>query len=228
MLTDFNHTKAPRTAQADVCIIGAGAAGITLARGLTGQGLRILLLESGGLDFGPESAALGVGENIGSTYYPLEDSRLRFFGGTTNIWGGRCIPLDDIDFQVRDWVAHSGWPIAAGELAEGYRAAHRDLGIGAPDSGVREEGQWGAAALSMDADRFMSRYWRFDRQRERFHAKRTQDVLKVPDIEVLINATAVRIQAHGDQPGLDHVLVCNASGQAARIRANTYVLACGG
>ena len=228
MLNDFNQAKAPRTAHADVCIIGGGPAGITLARGLTGQGLRILLLESGGLDFGPESAALGVGENIGSTYYPLEDSRLRFFGGTTNIWGGRCVPLDDIDFQARDWVAHSGWPIEAAELAEGYRAAHRDLDVGAPDSGASDEGQWGAAALSMDANRFMSRYWRFDRQRERFHAKRTQDVLKAPDIEVLINATAVRIQAHADRSGLDHLLVRNASGQTARIQANTYVLACGG
>ncbi|MXY06012.1 MAG: GMC family oxidoreductase [Gammaproteobacteria bacterium] len=228
MLTDFAQARAPRTAQADVCIIGAGAAGITLARGLSGQGLRILLLESGGLDYGPESAALGVGENIGAAYYPLEDSRLRFFGGTTNIWGGRCAPLDDIDFQARGWVAHSGWPIDGGELAEGYSAAHRDLGVGAPDSGAKEEGQWGAAALSLDADRFMSRCWRFDTQRERFHAKRTQDVLKAPDIETLINATAVGIRAHPNRSGLDHVLVRHAGGQAAKIKANSYVLACGG
>ena len=228
MLTDFAHAKAPRTAQADVCIIGAGAAGITLARGLSDQGLRILLLESGGLDYGPESAALGVGENIGAAYYPLEDSRLRFFGGTTNIWGGRCAPLDDIDFQARDWVAHSGWPIDGGELAEGYRAAHRDLGVGAPDGGTEEAGQWGAAALSLDADRFMSRCWRFDTQRERFHAKRTQDVLKAPDIETLINATVVGLQAHPNRAGLDHVLVRHAGGPAAKIKANAYVLACGG
>ena len=228
MLTDFAQARAPRTAQADVCIIGAGAAGITLARGLSGQGLRILLLESGGLDYGPESAALGVGENVGAAYYPLEDSRLRFFGGTTNIWGGRCAPLDHIDFQARDWVAHSGWPIDGGDLAEGYRAAHQDLGVGAPDSSAEEEGQWGAAGLSMDADRFMSRCWRFDTQRERFHAKRTQDVLKAPDIETLINATAVGIQAHPNRSGLDHVLVRHAGGQVAKIKANAYVLACGG
>ena len=228
MLTDFAQAKAPRTAKADVCIIGAGAAGITLARGLSGQGLRILLLESGGLDYGPESAALGVGENVGAAYYPLEDSRLRFFGGTTNIWGGRCAPLDKIDFQARGWVAHSGWPIEPGELAEGYRAAHRDLGVGPADRGSEEQGQWGAAALSMDASRFMSRFWRFDTQRERFHAKRTQDVLKATDVEVLINATAVLLQAKPYRPGLDHVLVRGAGGQSAKIKASTYVLACGG
>ncbi len=232
MLTDFTHAKSPRTAQADVCIIGAGAAGITLARGLTGQGLRILLLESGGLDYSPETAALGVGDNIGSAYYPLEDSRLRFFGGTTNIWGGRCVPLDDIDFQARDWVAHSGWPIKASELADGYRAAHEDLEVAMPtgsrDSDAESEQPWGAAALSMDANRFMSRCWRFDRQRERFHAKHTQDVLKASDIETLINATAVRIQANPQRSGIEHVLVRNAGGRIAKITANAYVLACGG
>ena len=228
MLTDFNQAQAPRTAPADVCIIGAGAAGITLARGLARRGLRILLLESGGLDYSPESAALGVGENIGAAYYPLEDSRLRFFGGTTNIWGGRCAPLDNIDFQARDWVAHSGWPIEAKELADGYQAAYLDLGIGSPDRGANDEGQWGTAALSLEANRFTSRFWRFDTQRERFHAQRAQDVLKAPDVEVLTNATAVRLQASPERSGLDHILVRNASGHSAKIKANTYVLACGG
>ena len=228
MLTDFANTNAPRTARADVCIIGAGAAGITLARGLSGQGLRILLLESGGLDYSPECAALGAGDNIGSDYYPLADSRLRFFGGTTNIWGGRCAPLDEIDFEARDWVAHSGWPIAGEALEAGYRAAHRDLGLGAPDRSAAEEGQWGAAALSMDVNRFRSRCWRFDTLRERFSAKRTQDVLKAPDIEVLINATAVHLAANSTRSGLDHVLVRNASGHEARISADTFALACGG
>ena len=228
MLTDFARTAAPRTDVADVCIIGAGAAGITLARGLSGQGLRILLLESGGLDYHPASAGLGVGENVGAAYYPLEDSRLRFFGGTTNIWGGRCVPLDDIDFQARDWVAHSGWPIDGGELTAGYRAAHQDLGVAAPSSAGDREGQWGAAALSMDGARFMSRCWRFDTQRERFHATRTQDVLKAPDIETLINATAVSIHAQPNRPGINHVLVRHGGGQAAQVRAKMYVLACGG
>ncbi|MCY4344336.1 MAG: GMC family oxidoreductase [Gammaproteobacteria bacterium] len=228
MLTDFAQAKAPRAAPADICIIGAGAAGITLARGLSGQGLRILLVESGGLDYGPESAALGVGENVGAAYYPLEESRLRFFGGTTNIWGGRCVPLDEIDFAARDWVAHSGWPIEAKELADGYRAAHADLGLGAPDDGADAQRRWGAPALSMNAARFTSRCWRFDRQRERFHAKQTQDVLKAPDVETLINATATCLQANPDRSGLDHVLVRNADGHSARIKARAYVLACGG
>ena len=228
MLTDFAQAKAPRAAPADICIIGAGAAGITLARGLSGQGLRILLVESGGLDYGPESAALGVGENVGAAYYPLEESRLRFFGGTTNIWGGRCVPLDEIDFAARDWVAHSGWPIEAKELADGYRAAHADLGLGAPDDGADAQRRWGAPALSMNAARFTSRCWRFDRQRERFHAKQTQDVLKAPDVETLINATVTCLQANPDRSGLDHVLVRNADGHSARIKARAYVLACGG
>ncbi len=45
---------------------------------------------------------IGVGENVGAAYYPLEDSRLRFFGGTTNIWGGRWSPAASCICQRQD------------------------------------------------------------------------------------------------------------------------------
>ena len=110
---------------ADVCIVGAGAAGITLARTLSRQGRRILLLEAGGRDYEPEIAALGAGENLGFPYYDIEDSRLRFFGGSTAVWGVRCVELDEIDFETREWVPQSGWPFAKRELASYYGSARR-------------------------------------------------------------------------------------------------------
>lgn len=59
-------------------------------------------------------------------YYQLEETRLRFFGGTVNIWGGRCAPLDDIDYQRRPWVSHSGWPITAEDLTPYFERVQRD------------------------------------------------------------------------------------------------------
>src|SRR5690349_5946958 len=112
MLVDLQHGgDAPAHFDADVAIIGAGAAGLTACRRLLAQGLRVILLESGGLDYERTTAALNEGHNVGHPYYDLEDSRLRFFGGSTAIWGGRCAELNPIDFQRRDWVPHSGWPI---------------------------------------------------------------------------------------------------------------------
>ena len=63
--------------ETDVCIIGGGAAGITLAREFIGQPYRVCLLESGGLEFEPETQALYKGENVGRSYFPLDASRLR-------------------------------------------------------------------------------------------------------------------------------------------------------
>ncbi|MEA3064314.1 MAG: hypothetical protein QOJ27_753, partial [Sphingomonadales bacterium] len=91
--------------------IGAGAAGISLAPRLLKRGRRVVLLESGGLDYEAPAADLNAGENEGEAYYQLEDSRLRFFGGTTAILGGRCAELDPIDLEARDYVPHSGWPL---------------------------------------------------------------------------------------------------------------------
>jgi len=108
MLYDLHDLTDASVLESDVCIVGAGAAGISLARELSRLGHRVCLLESGGLDFDNQTQALFEGKNIGFDYYELAHSRLRFFGGTTNIWGGRCALLDNIDFEARDWVPFSG------------------------------------------------------------------------------------------------------------------------
>src|SRR5690349_2599051 len=110
MLIDLRD-GGPELLEADVAIIGSGAAGMTIARSLLERGLSVLLLESGGLDYERETADLNRGDNVGEPYYELERSRLRFFGGTTAIWGGRCAEFDPIDLERREWVPHSGWPI---------------------------------------------------------------------------------------------------------------------
>ena len=228
MLIDFAKADVGAALDADLCIVGAGAAGITLARGLTGRGLRVCLLESGGFDHDPLTQSLGVGENVGMPYYELQDSRLRFFGGTTNIWGGRCAPLDAIDFEKRDWVAHSGWPISRDDLAAGYEAAHRDLDIGRFEYGEALRQALGAEPPPFDPDRFTTAFWRFDDFRERFSARRCQDLIDSADIRILIHANAVHLQARPDAKRLDHILISSLGGRTAKIRADAYVLACGG
>ena len=108
MLTDLENATEDMVLDAEVCIVGAGAAGVALARDLMHAGRDICLLESGGMDYEEDTQSLFDGENIGMEYYDLDHARLRFFGGTTNIWGGRNITLDRIDFEKRDWVPHSG------------------------------------------------------------------------------------------------------------------------
>src|SRR5687768_4178384 len=112
MLLDLDEAAAPVSRQTEVCVIGAGAAGICLARRLLAAGHEVMLLESGGVDFERAISDLNAGSSVGRDYYPLDHSRLRFFGGTTAIWGGRCAELDPIDLEERDWVPGSGWPLS--------------------------------------------------------------------------------------------------------------------
>src|SRR5262249_21010222 len=73
--------------ETDLCIIGSGAAGITVAREFAGSRVRVCLLEAGGLSVDPQVAERSVIDSVGRNYPQKDGSRLRLFGGTTNHWG---------------------------------------------------------------------------------------------------------------------------------------------
>lgn len=128
--SSLNHGE---IVECDVCVAGAGAAGITLALELEGSGLDICLLEAGGWE--PPSvddAHPYAGESIGEPYNLLV-TRLRYFGGTTNHWGGWCMPLDPIDFRARTFVPLSGWPFGRSALEPYYARAARICEIDPPE-----------------------------------------------------------------------------------------------
>jgi choline dehydrogenase-like flavoprotein len=103
----------------DVCVVGSGPAGITLARALAEHGRTVGLFEGGGRDFSTDSQELYGGDIVGEGYRPLDETRLRFFGGTSNHWSGVCRALDECDFAPRPANPNSGWPISKSDL-DGY------------------------------------------------------------------------------------------------------------
>jgi choline dehydrogenase-like flavoprotein len=125
------RTAAPRLEiDTDLCIIGAGAAGIAIAREFAGTRVRVTLLESGGRTPDAATQSLYRGTSMAQKYFRLDTTRSRYFGGSTNCWMGFCRPLDADDFEARDWIPHSGWPFDRAFLEPYYRRAQRVCGLG--------------------------------------------------------------------------------------------------
>src|SRR6478735_6413001 len=132
MLIDGRRLPENETICADFCIIGAGAAGLTVCNELAGAGLQVLLLEAGGRKHDKTVQAFYDGQSLSPQIHaPPSMYRQRRFGGTTTIWGGRCVPLDARDFEYRDWVPNSGWPLQRDEIEDYYRRAMIYLEAGA-------------------------------------------------------------------------------------------------
>ncbi len=131
MLIDATELTESSRLESDVVIAGGGVAGIALARQLADAGLSVLVLESGGEKPEQRTQALYQGTMTmggpGNDARPLNEyllsSRLRCFGGSGNVWGGKCAPLDPVDFDKRDWIRYSGWPIDRAALQPFYDRA---------------------------------------------------------------------------------------------------------
>ena len=138
MIVDLNKVEDPDVffEKFDLCIIGAGAAGVTIAQNLNGENFSVCLIEAGGEGYSYESQKrydgnwsneiFGQKQNINSR---LLSDRLRYFGGTTNHWTGRCRRFDKIDFKKRSWIPNSGWPINHKDLITYYKEAENILDL---------------------------------------------------------------------------------------------------
>jgi len=232
MIKDFNDAAIGKTLEADVCIVGAGAAGITIAHALMNKGLDVLLLESGG-QF-PDQATtdlntLTVDEDTdanvtGTRFNPNNACRQRFFGGTTNHWAGWCRPLDEIDFESRAWIPNSGWPISRSDLEPYYQAANTYCDLQNPiftaaQSGLQDLPNYSSSKLE-------SMFWSFSTP-TRFGQKYRAELESSSNVTVLMHANAVEIATDPSETKVNSIVIRSLSGNHAVIRANRYIIATG-
>ena len=224
---DFDATDFD-TFDSDVCIIGAGVAGIALAERLLASGRSVTILESGGPDYDPATAQLNAGKNVGEEYYPLDHARLRLFGGTAAIWGGRIAELDPIDFEKRAWVPHSGWPIGYDDLRDYYREARTQFGLPPEKPGSNDLQSAGVDLPAFDGDQLDLRLWTFDMRIDRFTFSRRTKLLQHPRCKIFTYATVTRIDTDPEGAQVTGLEVQSLHGRRATFHARSYILAAGG
>lgn len=212
----------------DICIVGAGAAGITMALELARRHIDTCLLESGGLQSDAETQALYEGVNAGRSYFDLASSRLRFFGGTTNHWAGVCAPLDPIDLEKRDWVPHSGWPIAYEELAAYYERARRycELDTGSEKGSFNLEPE-DDRAIPFDRDRIRTCTLSFSPP-TRFGDAYREELEGLEALRVYLHANALEIEPEREGRRVRRIRFATLEGSHFFVHARQFVLATGG
>jgi choline dehydrogenase-like flavoprotein len=119
MICEIEQLETERLA-VDVCIVGAGAAGLTVARELDGGPLRVVVLEAGRRRWNDATQALYRTEVVGLPHGGVHGYRVRGLGGSTVAWAGQVLPFFDIDFERRDWIPRSGWPLSRDDLEPEY------------------------------------------------------------------------------------------------------------
>jgi choline dehydrogenase-like flavoprotein len=211
----------------DICIVGAGAAGIAIAMEFLGTPTRVVLLEGGGFDLEAPVQALYRGDVVGRPYYPLDATRLHYFGGTTGHWGGYCAPLDPIDFTTRAWVPHSGWPITRAQLDPFYARAHPLLDLGPFDyrSSYWEQTDARRTPLPLDRTVLEEKVWQFSAP-TRFGSKFRRALVDAPNVHLYTHANVVEVVANDSARAIDTVQVRQFDGRTLRVRAAQFVLAC--
>jgi len=215
----------------DLCIVGAGAAGITLAREFIGSGFQVCLLEAGGLEFDVETQSLYKGENLGFDDYPLDASRLRFLGGATNHWNGNIWPLFPDDFEKRDWIPDSGWPISRRDLDPYYEKA-------AVIAELKGPYQWDPAQMTqylqgIYSDKRLTSNTVLDRcffqhsPPTRFGTTYRKDLETATNVQTYLYANAIGLQATDNGEAVNGVTVKCLDGRQVTFRARYVVLAAG-
>ena len=206
--------------EADICVIGAGAAGITLARDLQSSGKTVAVLEGGGMDITAESQALYSGDVVGHPYTPLDRDRLRFFGGTTNHWSGSCKPFQSDEFD--------GWPFGADVMDAYYRRAQIVCQLGQYTYNPEDWGTAEATPIRLLAEsRLKNGIFQYSPPTQ-FGSVYGKELAAAQSLTVYLNANVIEIETRVDTSAVTSLRVACFGGKLLRARARHYVLATGG
>ena len=211
-----------------MCIVGAGAAGMTLAMQLAAAGIEVLLLESGGEKIDAETQGLYAAEQVGIDYFDLSASRLRFLGGTTNHWAGYCRENDASEYAGRPELGVLGWPITYADIRPYVERAMRLLDLDplgfTPEEAAAKAGYNPASLVEKQSQVLQTKVFQIAKRR-RFRELHTDELKRAPGLRTLLYANVTHIQLDEAGRSVKHLTVRTLNGRQLEVRARTYVLA---
>jgi choline dehydrogenase-like flavoprotein len=230
-LIDINDLESNTAIRADICIVGAGAAGITLAISLDGSSQTVCLIESG--SYGPDEATQSL-YDLEVSGYPVREnfmSRARYLGGSCNLWAGRNMKLTALDVALREWIPRSGWPITYAELERYYGPAEAILRLPSferfePAMLSRQMNQQEKALFDHEDLKPNISLWA--KKPLRFGAAYKSRLKHSRNIAVYLNANVTEILLNHAGTSVEALRAETLGGKRCRITAKRFILACGG
>ncbi|HSR39763.1 MAG TPA: GMC family oxidoreductase [Phnomibacter sp.] len=218
--------------EGDICIIGTGPAGSSIAMDWMNTRYKVILLESGGFEYDDKVQDLYKGKGTGQKYYPLRASRLSYFGGTSNHWAGMCAPFDNIDFMKRDWVPHSGWPITRQDLDPYYARACEKLKLGPYNFDLQfwQNEKPNMNPFPLDPSIVWHKIWQISGVSGfvgGFNKAYKETIVNARNIHLYTYATVVNINANDSVKEITSVTVKNHVGKTHTVKARHFILAGG-
>jgi choline dehydrogenase-like flavoprotein len=231
MIDDANGIAPDSTLDCDLCIVGGGAAGITLALQFLRSDLRVILLESGSTEPDEATQQLYASDVADPRLHsPGDRYRARRFGGSTTIWGGRCVPFDPLDFADRPWVTDHAWPIGYDDVSRYYPAANElcEAGECVYDADRAVPGGMRPMIRGFDPAHFSTdRIERFSCPTN-FAARYQHRLAASGNVRVLLNANVTELLTNADGAAIESLSVRTMQGIGFAVRAARVVLATGG
>jgi choline dehydrogenase-like flavoprotein len=232
---DLEELEDGSTIEADLCIAGSGPAGVSIAKEFAGSKVQVLILEGGGLEQTLANQTLYDFENVGAIRTAPQDRvRNRSIGGTSNLWNGRCASFDDIDFESKAWLPHSGWPINFSDIRPFLDRSRKHLGTG---PNIYDERLWKELGISsprrgIDPAFLKSQFWQYSKgegnSREPTRFSRTLAEMDAPNVRLLMHANITHVNTSEDGARVESLEVRSLNGRRVKAKANAVVIACGG
>jgi choline dehydrogenase-like flavoprotein len=237
MLIDARELPSDALLQCDICIVGAGPAGITLAKEMEGKGLDVLVLEAGGEGIDEATDDLLLGEVTDPRYpiesepYPLRTTRAKGIGGSSLRWclpeGWRARALDPIDFEQREGIPYSGWPITFEEIRPYYERARQFCRL---DSEHDDPAYWANDGdennLLIHEGGVKSKF--FFRADTHLYSRRKNEFARSESLTLVTFANVVELETGPEARRVVSAKAKTLAGNELRVEAKTFVLAAGG